>query len=223
MSLPRLLVPAFTLLAFAVAAAFAPQAALAQAEAARTGAPASFVEACADKSKERGRLRFCDEYFVKALGAGADPVLYLRDRITVIRAQHEASAAEKYQSFLTAIYITAFLAIATMVLIASERKLPRLACWSIITVSAALLVLIGAVAAGWLGKYRAEHSAQVELGLLRDQIEIEASQRIANGEKLTMDDVHKWSDRLYDIGQRFAVSYSDASMLPDFGRFNAKH
>ncbi len=222
MALLRLLILGFALLATAVPTAFAPAAAFAQGIAAKTDAPASFTEVCADKSKERGRLRFCDEYFTKALGAGADPVLYLRDRITVVRAQHEASAADKYQSFLTAIYITAFLAIATMVLVASERKIPGIARWATITVSAALLVLIGAVTAGWLGKYRAEHSAQVELGLLRDQIETETAHRIASGEPVAMDDVRKWTDRMYDIGQRFAASYSDASTLPDFGRFNPK-
>lgn len=217
MALPRsLMLMLASLLLFA--AAIAAPAGHAQ-PAGGVSAPASFVEVCAEKSRERGRLRYCDEYFVQGLGAGADPVLYLRDRITVIRAQHEAAAEEKYASFLTAIYLTAFLAIATIVLVASERKVPGLARWSAITMAAALLVLVGAGAFGWLGKYRAEHSAQVELGLLRDQIEAEASHRVASGQPVTMDDIRKWTDRLYEIGQRFAASYGNASMLPDFDRF----
>ncbi|MBA5775857.1 phenylalanyl-tRNA synthetase subunit alpha [Stappia sp. F7233] len=213
----RLLMTMLAPLLFLMAAIAAP-AGHAQ-TAGEVSSPASFVDVCADKSKERGRLRFCDEYFVQGLGAGADPVLYLRDRITVLRSQHEAAAEAKYESFLTAIYLTAFLAIATMVLVAADRRIPGLARWSTVTVSAALLVLIAAVAVDWLGKYRAEHSAQVEFGLLRDEIEVEAAQRIARGEQVTTDDVRKWTARMHEIGRRFAGHFSEGSATPDFDRF----
>ncbi|NRG16203.1 phenylalanyl-tRNA synthetase subunit alpha [Rhizobiales bacterium] len=207
------------ILACLIAVLLAPMA-FAQAIAPKTeAAPRSFTEVCADKSEERGRLRYCDDYFTAALGTSADPVLYLRDRITVLRSQHEAKATESYGSFLTAIYITAFLSIATIVLVLSERKISGISRWAIGTASAALLVMVGAWAAGWLGTYRAEHAAQVELGLLRDQIEVETSQRIASGDKVTMAEVNKWTERLNAIGERFAQSYSSTGAFPRFRRF----
>lgn len=207
------------ILACLIAVLLAPMA-FAQAITPKTEAtPQSFIEVCADKSEDRGRLRYCDDYFTQALGTSADPVLYLRDRITVLRSQHEAKATESYGSFLTAIYITVFLSIATIVLVLSERKISGISRWAIGTASAALLVMVGASAAGWLGTYRAEHAAQVELGLLRDQIEVETSQRIASGDKVTMAEVNKWTERLNAIGERFAQSYSGTGAFPRLRRF----
>jgi hypothetical protein len=185
---------------------------------ASAGAP-SFLEVCADKTEERGRLRYCDDYFRQGLGAGADPVLYLRDRITRLRASHEASAADKYQSFLTAVYITAFLTIATIVLVTSERRIAGISKWSTATSALALLVLVGALTYGWLDKSQAEDAAMLELGLLRDQIETEASQAIAGGDGITDRQVERWNDRLHKIGLRFAQSYAGASVMPDLDRF----
>ncbi|MEM8703984.1 MAG: phenylalanyl-tRNA synthetase subunit alpha, partial [Pseudomonadota bacterium] len=128
----------------------------------RVPTPTSFMEACAEKIESRGRLRFCDTYFRDKLGTEADALLYLRDRITTLRANHEESSAEKYQSFLQAIYIVAFLTIASMVLIASDRRIGGTAKWAGLTSTAALLVMVVIVAMGWLGKYRAEYAAQVE-------------------------------------------------------------
>ncbi len=207
----------FAVLLFLAAATVGPSAA--QAITAPTEGQGSFIEVCADKSTDRGRLRFCDAYFREALGQGADPVLYLRDRITTLRASHEANAVEKYQSFLTAIYISAFLAVATIVLVATERRITGISKWATATIALAFLILVGATAAGWLGKYRAEHAAQTELGLLRDAIEAETAQAISAGRQLTETDIARWTDRLYEIGQRFASAYGTASPLPDFERF----
>ena len=60
----------------------------------RVPTPTSFMEACAEKIESRGRLRFCDTYFRDKLGTEADALLYLRDRITTLRANHEESSAE---------------------------------------------------------------------------------------------------------------------------------
>ncbi|MBL6430783.1 MAG: hypothetical protein HPM95_04645 [Alphaproteobacteria bacterium] len=79
----------------------------AQVPTAEAGAP-SFLEVCAEKTEERGRLRYCDDYFRQGLGAGADPVLYLRDRITRLRASHEGQRGGQVPELLTAVYITAF-------------------------------------------------------------------------------------------------------------------
>lgn len=186
---------------------------------AQGGAPGSFVELCADKSDERGRLRFCDEYFRQHLGVAADPVLYLRDRITTLRASQEANAENNYESFLTAVAIVAFLSIATMVLVVSDRRIPGIAKWSSATSALALLVIIATMTVGWLDKYRAEDAAMLEFGLLRDQIETETARIIASGGTVTEDDVRRWSDRLHDIGQRFALNYGNASIVPDLDRF----
>ena len=118
---------------------------------ARVATPTSFMEACADKIENRGRLRFCGEYFREKLGTQADALLYLRDRITGLRASHEEAAAAKYKSFLSAIYIVAFLTICSMVLVASDRRIGGTAKWASLASSAALLVMIVIVAVGWLG------------------------------------------------------------------------
>ena len=182
--------------------------------------PTSFLEACADKIERRGRLRFCDTYFREKLGTEADALLYLRDRITRLRAGHEASSAEKYQSFLQAIYIVAFLTIASIVLIASDKRISGTAKWAGLTSTAALLVMVIIVASGWLGKYRAEYAAQFELGILRDRIETEAAQAIATGEQITPEMVRRWAEDFSEIGRRFAENYGEATILPELDRFN---
>ncbi|WP_349359238.1 phenylalanyl-tRNA synthetase subunit alpha [Stappia sp.] len=181
--------------------------------------PQSFLEVCAEKSAERGRLRYCDDYFRDALGPAADPVLYLRDRITSLRASQEASAAENYESFLTAVAIVAFLSIATMILVVSERRITGIAKWSSATATAALLVIIATMTMGWLEKYRAEDAAMLELGLLRDQIETEAAQVIASGGEIDAALLRRWNDRLHEIGLRFARNYGSSSPIPDLDRF----
>jgi len=180
----------------------------------------SFLEACASKIEERGRLRFCDTYFKEQLGAEADALLYLRDRITGLRASHEASAAEKYDSFLSAIYIVAFLTICSIVLVGSERRIAGLAKWATLTTTAALLVMIVVVAVGWLGKYRAEYAAQIELSILRDRIEAESAQAMTSGEKITPKMVRAWTADLQAIGVRFAENYGEASPMPELDRFH---
>jgi len=186
----------------------------------RVATPTSFLEACAEKIQERGRLRFCDTYFREKLGTEADALLYLRDRITRLRASHEESSAEKYQSFLQAIYIVAFLTIASIVLIAGERRIGGTAKWASLTSSAALFVMVMIVAMGWLGKYRAEYAAQVELGILRDRIETEAAQAIATGQQITPAMVGDWTRDLSSIGRRFAENYGEATVLPEMDRFS---
>ena len=184
-----------------------------------TGTPASFVEVCADKTSERGRLRYCDAYFRDALGPQADAVLYLRDRITTLRASQEVNAESNYESFLSAVAIVAFLSIATMLLVVSERRISGIAKWSSVTSAAAVLVMAATMTLGWLDKYRAEDAAMLELGLLRDQIEVEASHAIAGGRLLDDAQIRRWTDRLHQIGVRFATSYGDASIVPDLDRF----
>jgi hypothetical protein len=184
----------------------------------RVASPTSFLEACAEKIESRGRLRFCDTYFREKLGTEADALLYLRDRITRLRAGHEASSAEKYQSFLQAIYIVAFLTIASIVLIASDRRIGGTAKWAGLTSTAALLVMVVIVAMGWLGKYRAEYAAQVELGILRDKIETEAAQAIATKQQITPDMVRSWTNDFSEIGRRFAENYGAATVLPEVDR-----
>lgn len=186
----------------------------------RAPTPTSFMEACAEKIESRGRLRFCDTYFRDKLGTEADALLYLRDRITRLRAGHEASSAEKYQSFLQAIYIVAFLTIASIVLIASDRRIGGTAKWAGLTSTAALLVMVLIVTMGWLGKYRAEYAAQFELGILRDRIETEAAQAIATGQQITPEIVRGWTAEFSEIGRRFAQNYSHATILPELDRFN---
>lgn len=188
----------------------------------RVATPTSFLDACADKIEERGRLRFCGEYFSEKLGTQADALLYLRDRITGLRASHEASAAEKYKSFLSAIYIVAFLTICSMVLVASDRRIGGTAKWASLASSAALFVMIVIVAVGWLGKYRAEYSAQIELGMLRDRIETEAAQAISTGRAISPELVQSWTIELSEIGRRFAENYAEASTLPDLDRSSGK-
>ncbi|MTI42491.1 hypothetical protein JM93_03924 [Roseibium hamelinense] len=183
-------------------------------------APTSFVEACADKIEDRGRLRFCGEYFQEQLGTQADALLYLRDRITTLRASHEQSASEKYASFLSAIYIVAFLTICSIVLVASERRIGGTAKWASLASSTALLVVIVVVSVGWLGKYRAEYAAQVELGILRDRIEAEAAQAIATGQQITPQMVVGWTGEMSAIGRRFAEAYAEASPIPELDRFS---
>ncbi|MEM5581281.1 MULTISPECIES: phenylalanyl-tRNA synthetase subunit alpha [unclassified Roseibium] len=206
-------------LMLAVAAGF-PAAAQTADQAARVATPTSFLEACAEKIESRGRLRFCDTYFRDKLGVEADALLYLRDRITRLRAGHEASSAEKYESFLQAIYIVAFLTIATIVLIASDRRIGGTAKWAGLTSTAALLVMVVIVAMGWLGKYRAEYAAQFELGILRDRIETEAAQAIATKQQITPDMVRRWTQDFSEIGRRFAENYGAATTLPEVDRFS---
>ncbi|WP_417688138.1 phenylalanyl-tRNA synthetase subunit alpha [Roseibium sp.] len=189
----------------------------------RVATPTSFLEACADKIESRGRLRFCDTYFREKLGTQADALLYLRDRITGLRASHEEAAKDKYDSFLSAIYIVSFLTIVSIVLVASDRRIPGTAKWASLATSAALLVMVGVSALGWLGKYRAEYSAQVELGILRDRIEAEAAQVIATGGDVTPAMVVTWTQELTAIGQRFANNYGDASILPEVDRFHSSN
>ncbi|MBD8878388.1 phenylalanyl-tRNA synthetase subunit alpha [Roseibium polysiphoniae] len=188
----------------------------------RVASPSSFLEACAEKIEARGRLRFCGEYFREKLGPQADALLYLRDRITGLRASHEEASAEKYESFLSAIYIVAFLTIVSIVLVASDRRIKGTAKWASLTTSVALLIVIGVMAIGWLGKYRAEYAAQVELGILRDRIEAEAAQVISTGKDITPEMVIAWSTELSSIGRRFAENYSDASPLPELERFHTQ-
>lgn len=202
-----------------IAAALVPAAAQTADREARVASPTSFLEACAEKIEERGRLRFCGSYFREKLGTEADALLYLRDRITRLRASHEASSAEKYQSFLQAIYIVAFLTIASIVLVASERRITGTAKWASLASTAALLVMVLIVAMGWLGKYRAEYAAQVELGILRDRIETEAAQSIATGQQITPQMVGGWTRELSMIGRRFAENYGEATVLPEVERF----
>lgn len=202
------------------AAAIMPAAAQTADRESRAPTPTSFMEACAEKIESRGRLRFCDTYFRDKLGTEADALLYLRDRITRLRAGHEASSTEKYQSFLQAIYIVAFLTIASIVLIASDRRIGGTAKWAGLTSSAALLVMVLIVAMGWLGKYRAEYSAQFELGILRDRIETEAAQAIATGQQITPEIVRGWTAEFSEIGRRFAQNYSHATVLPELDRFS---
>ncbi len=201
-------------------AALLPAAAQTENQETRVKTPTSFLEACADKIESRGRLRFCDTYFRDALGTEADSLLYLRDRITRLRAGHEASSAEKYQSFLQAIYIVAFLTIASIVLIASDRRIGGTAKWAGLTSTAALLVMVVIVAMGWLGKYRAEYAAQFELGILRDRIETEAAQAIATGAQISPEMVRRWTTEFSEIGRRFAVNYGDATLLPEVHRLS---
>ncbi len=186
----------------------------------RVATPTSFLEACAEKIESRGRLRFCDAYFREQLGTEADALLYLRDRITRLRASHEASSAEKYQSFLQAIYIVAFLTIASIVLIASDRRIGGTAKWAGLTSTAALLVMVLIVAMGWLGKYRAEYAAQFELGILRDRIETEAAQAISTGAQISPEMVRNWTEDFSEIGRRFAVTYSNATIVPELDRLS---
>ncbi|QGZ35967.1 phenylalanyl-tRNA synthetase subunit alpha [Stappia indica] len=185
--------------------------------------PVSFVEACADKSEERGRLRYCDAYFREGLGPQADTVLYLRDRITTLRASQEVNAESNYESFLTAVAIVAFLSIATMVLVTSERRISGIAKWSSVASAAAVLVMVAILTLGWLDKYRAEDAAMLELGLLRDQVEVEASHAIASGRKLDEATIRRWTDRLHEIGIRFASNYGAASIVPDLDRFTPQN
>jgi hypothetical protein len=213
-----LLTRIFLVLALTVAAVL-PAAAQTADRDERVATPTSFMEACAEKIEARGRLRFCDTYFRDKLGTEADALLYLRDRITTLRANHEASSAEKYQSFLQAIYIVAFLTIASIVLIASDKRISGTAKWAGLTSSAALLVMVIIVAMGWLGKYRAEYAAQVELGILRDRIEAEAAQAIATNQQITPEMVGEWTGEFGAIGRRFAENYGDATVLPEVGRF----
>ncbi len=200
------------------AAAVLPAAAQTGDRDARVPTPTSFLEACAEKIEDRGRLRFCDTYFRQQLGTEADALLYLRDRITRLRAAHESSSAEKYQSFLQAIYIVAFLTIASIVLIASDRRIRGTAKWAGLTSTAALLVMVVIVAMGWLGKYRAEYAAQFELGILRDRIETEAAQAIATDNQITPEMVRAWTIEFSDIGRRFAITYGDATTIPEVHR-----
>ncbi len=186
----------------------------------RVAKPTSFLEACAEKIEERGRLRFCDTYFREKLGTQADALLYLRDRITKLRAGHEAAAGEKYDSFLNSVYIVAFLAIVSIALVAGDRKISGLAKWGALASSAAVLVLVVVTALGWLGKYRAEYAAQVELGILRDRIETESAQAIATGQTITPDVVRDWTKDFQAIGRRFAENYGAASRLPELDRFH---
>lgn len=185
--------------------------------------PTSFVEACADKSQERGRLRYCDAYFREGLGPQADTVLYLRDRITTLRASQEVNAESNYESFLTAVAIVAFLSIATMVLVTSERRISGIAKWSSVASAAAVLVMVAILTLGWLDKYRAEDAAMLELGLLRDQVEVEASHAIASGRRLDEATIRRWTDRLHEIGIRFANNYGAASIVPDLDRFTPQN
>ena len=83
----------------------------------------------------------------------------------------------------------------------------------------ALLVIIATMTVGWLDKYRAEDAAMLEFGLLRDQVEAEASRIIAAGGTVSESDIRRWSDRMHEIGRRFAVNYGDASIVPDLDRF----
>ncbi len=76
------------------------------------------------------------------------------------------------------------------------------------------------VAMGWLGKYRAEYAAQVELGILRDRIETEAAQAIATGQQITPQLVGDWTRDLSAIGRRFAENYGEATILPELDRFS---
>ena len=191
--------------------------------AAQPAQPVSFVEACADKSQERGRLRYCDAYFREGLGPQADTVLYLRDRITTLRASQEVNAESNYESFLTAVAIVAFLSIATMVLVTSERRISGIAKWSSVASAAAVLVMVAILTLGWLDKYRAEDAAMLELGLLRDQVEVEASHAIASGRKLDEATIRRWTDRLHEIGIRFASNYGAASIVPDLDRFTPQN
>ncbi len=206
------------LAAMLTVAALLPAAAQTSDQETRVATPTSFLEACADKIENRGRLRFCDTYFREKLGTEADALLYLRDRITRLRAGHEASSAEKYQSFLQAIYIVAFLTIASIVLIASDRRIGGTAKWAGLTSTAALLVMVLIVAMGWLGKYRAEYAAQVELGILRDRIETEAAQAIATKQQITPEIVRGWTRDFSDIGRRFAENYGAATIIPEVDR-----
>lgn len=185
--------------------------------------PASFIEVCADKTQERGRLRYCDAYFRDALGPQADTVLYLRDRITTLRASQEMNAESNYESFLTAVAIVAFLSIATMVLVSAERRIDGIAKWSSVTSAAAVLVMVAILTFGWLDKYRAEDAAMLELGLLRDQVEVEASHAIASGRGLDEAMIRRWTDRLHEIGLRFAKNYGAASIVPDLDRFTPQN
>jgi len=214
-----LLTRLFLVAALVAAAAFPVKAQTADQDV-RVQTPTSFLEACAEKIESRGRLRFCDTYFRDKLGTEADALLYLRDRITRLRAGHEASSAEKYQSFLQAIYIVAFLTIASIVLIASDRRIGGTAKWAGLTSTAALLVMVVIVAMGWLGKYRAEYAAQFELGILRDRIETEAAQAIATGQQITPDMVRRWTGDFSEIGRRFAESYGAATVIPELDRFS---
>ncbi|MCC4247140.1 phenylalanyl-tRNA synthetase subunit alpha [Stappia indica] len=191
--------------------------------AAQTAQPTSFVEACAGKSQERGRLRYCDDYFREALGPQADTVLYLRDRITTLRASQEVNAESNYESFLTAVAIVAFLSIATMVLVTSERRISGIAKWSSVASAAAVLVMVAILTLGWLDKYRAEDAAMLELGLLRDQVEVEASHAIATGRGIDEATIRRWTDRLHEIGIRFANNYGAASIVPDLDRFTPQN
>lgn len=220
-SLPaRLRAALLPLLALAVlAAGLLPPAPVA----AQPAEPASFVEVCADKTQERGRLRYCDDYFRQALGPQADTVLYLRDRITTLRASQEVNAESNYESFLTAVAIVAFLSIATMVLVSAERRIDGIAKWSSVTSAAAVLVMVAILTLGWLDKYRAEDAAMLELGLLRDQVEVEASHAIASGRGLDEAMIRRWTDRLHEIGLRFASNYGAASIVPDLDRFTPQN
>ncbi|WP_417671123.1 phenylalanyl-tRNA synthetase subunit alpha [Roseibium sp.] len=217
--LSRLFAPiliAATLIAATLPPAFAQE----KASSDRVATPTSFLEACAEKIESRGRLRFCGEYFRDKLGTQADALLYLRDRITGLRASHEEAAQQKYDSFLSAIYIVAFLTIVSIVLVASDRRIKGTAKWASLATSAALFFMVGITALGWLGKYRAEYAAQVELGVLRDRIEAEAAQIIATGKDVTPEMVVEWTTELSAIGRRFAENYGDASPLPELDRFH---
>jgi hypothetical protein len=114
----------------------------------------------------------------------------------------------------------AFLTIASIVLIASERRIGGTAKWASLTSTAALLVMVIIVAMGWLGKYRAEYAAPVELGILRDRIETEAAQSIATGQQITPAMVTRLDPRLVRIGRRFAENYGEATVIPEVDRFN---
>ena len=41
----------------------------------------------------------------------------------------------------------------------------------------------------------------------------------AAGGTVSESDIRRWSDRMHEIGRRFAVNYGDASIVPDLDRF----
>jgi hypothetical protein len=127
----------------------------------------------------------CDDYFRDKLGTEADAVLYLRDRITRLRASHEASSADKYQSFLQAIYIVAFLTIATIVLIAERAAHRRHSPNGRRPDQHGASVMVVIVGHGLARQIPGRICRELELGILRDRIETEASQAIATGQQIT--------------------------------------
>ena len=195
-----------------------------QKEAPKSTDVVSFKKICGEKSKDRGRLRYCGEYFEKYLGVKADPILYLRERITGLKENAEKFAEKNRFWHIMSVYV--LLGISAVVLVVLcwqvfiQKSFSSVSSW-IATFGAVSVVLVAFVAAfGWLGKYRAEYSVYVELSALRDRIEVEASYYITHNKDISDETVKSWTSEFAKISERFARSYGNASALPDLAKLS---